>query len=78
MRTTISTSQAHIRRMTARDRFELDILCPNCGANSEARVSEDPEFRVEVYPQGFSEEQRSGYRHETKVRCECGQEFYLL
>ncbi|MGA7998624.1 MAG: hypothetical protein WCA28_27495 [Bradyrhizobium sp.] len=29
--------------MTARNRFELDILCPNCGATGDARVSENDE-----------------------------------
>jgi hypothetical protein len=66
-------------------RFELDILCPNCGANGDARVCENdapdmpaPAFRVEVYPLGFSEEKPSTTRHETMVRCQCGQMFYLL
>jgi hypothetical protein len=70
--------------MAARNRFELDILLPNCGANGEAYVSDnddpvrDPAFRVDEYLQGFSEEERSAYRHETKVQCRCGQVFYLL
>lgn len=83
--------------MTARNRFELEILCPNCGAignahiTEHARVSEnapvsenaDPDrpalaFRVDEFPLGFSEEQRSGCREQTMVRCECGQVFYLL
>ena len=71
--------------MAARNRFELDILCPNCGASGEARASEnddpdmpDPAFRVDEYPDGFSEEKRSACRHETMVRCRCGQVFYLL
>jgi hypothetical protein len=38
----------------------------------------DPDFRVDEYPQAFSEEEPSVYRHETKVRCGCGQVFYLL
>ena len=78
MRTTISTSHAYIPGMSADGRFELDILCPNCGAHGGARISEDREFRVETYPPGFSEEQRSFRRQETRVRCECGQVFYLL
>jgi hypothetical protein len=68
-----------------RSRFELDILCPNCGANGDARVSENdapdisaPAFRVEAYPPGFFEERPSATRHETMVRCRCGQVFYLL
>jgi hypothetical protein len=71
--------------MAARDRFVLDILCPSCGRGGEARVSEDdhpymrdPGFRVDEYPEGFSEVSRSVYRHETKVRCKCGQEFFLI
>jgi hypothetical protein len=71
--------------MAARNRFELDILCPNCGASGEALVSEnsdsdtsDPAFRVEAYPQGFFEHKPSASRHETMVRCKCGQVFYLL
>lgn len=71
--------------MAARNRFELDIVCPNCGAKGEARVSENadtdlrnPAFRVDEYPHGFSEEERSAHRHETMVQCRCGQVFYLL
>jgi hypothetical protein len=71
--------------MPARKRFELDILCPSCGATGDALVSEDdgtdPQgaaFRVEAYPPGFSEERRSTSRHETIVACGCGQVFYLL
>jgi hypothetical protein len=71
--------------MAARNRSELDILCPNCGASGEALVSEnndpdvpDPAFRVEAYPQGFSEQKPAASRQETMVRCKCGQEFYLL
>jgi hypothetical protein len=55
------------------DRSELEILCPNCGATGRARVSANPEFRVEKYPDGFCEEQRSASCLETKVRCKCGQ-----
>jgi hypothetical protein len=71
--------------MPARKRFELDILCPSCGANGDALVSEsedsDPQsaaFRVEAYPPGFSEERGSASRHETIVACRCGQLFCLL
>ena len=71
--------------MTARNRFELDILCPNCGTTGDARVSENDEpgtadaaFRVDEYPSGFSEEKRAASRHETLVACRCGQVFYLL
>jgi hypothetical protein len=70
--------------MTARKRFELDILCPSCGATGHARVSEndgpetaDAVFRVDEYPPGFSEEKRSTSRLETLVVCRCGQVFYL-
>jgi hypothetical protein len=66
--------------MAAGGRFELDILCPNCGAKGEAWVSdnENPGFRVDKYPEGFSEISPSACRQETKIRCACGQEFYLL
>jgi hypothetical protein len=71
--------------MPARKRFELDILCPSCGATGDALVSEnectDPQgaaFRVEAYPPGFSEERRSASRQETLVACRCGQVFCLL
>ena len=71
--------------MAARNRFALDILCPNCGADGEARGSEhagsdmpDPAFRVDEYPPGFSEEKQSATRHETMVQCRCGQVFPLL
>jgi hypothetical protein len=71
--------------MAARKGFALDIVCPKCGASGEARVSEhrdpdirDPAFRVDDYPDGFSEEKRSACRQETLVQCRCGQAFYLL
>jgi hypothetical protein len=71
--------------MTARNRFELVILCPNCGATGGARVSEndgpgtaDTAFRVDEYPPGFSEEKRAASRDETLVVCRCGQVFHLL
>jgi len=71
--------------MATRNRFELDLLCPNCGATGNARVSEndgretaDTAFRVDEYPPGFSEEKRAASRHETLVACRCGQVFYLL
>lgn len=71
--------------MPERKLFDLDILCPSCGAAGDALVSEneDPDaqgaaFRVEAYPPGFSEEIRSASRHETMVACRCGQLFYLL
>ena len=37
MRTTTSVNHAGTRE---RDRFELDIVCPNCGASGGARVFE--------------------------------------
>jgi hypothetical protein len=68
-----------------RTQFELDIVCPSCDRAGKARASDDdipnhqdPAFRVESYPEGFSEAKRSVYLTETLVRCECGQEFYLL
>lgn len=71
--------------MPARKCFELHILCPSCGATGEARVSESddpgtpaPAFRVDEYPPGFSEKNRSAARPETLVACRCGQVFYLL
>ena len=70
--------------MATRNGFELDILCPSCGATGNARVSEsdgpdtvDATFRVDAYPPGFSEEKRSTSRFETLVTCRCGQVFYL-
>jgi hypothetical protein len=70
--------------MAERNRFELDILCPNCGAHGEALVSENgdpdmprPGFRVDRYPHGFSEEKPSVRRHDTTVQCKCGQVFCL-
>lgn len=71
--------------MTTRKRFELDVLCPSCGATGAARVSEsdgpdtpDAAFRVDEYPPGFAEQKRSASRHETLVACRCGQVFCLL
>jgi hypothetical protein len=72
--------------MAARNQFKVDILCPNCGAEGEARASENedhqatpsPDFRVDEYPHGFSEVKRSAVRYETKVKCRCGQVFCLL
>ena len=61
-------------------RFNLDILCPNCGATGDAQVSEESQlaFHVDKYPEGISEISSSVLRQETKVRCDCDQESYLL
>jgi hypothetical protein len=70
--------------MATRNRFELAILCPNCGAAGNARASQydgpdtTEEFRVDEYPPGFSEEKPAASRQETLVACRCGQVFYLL
>ena len=71
--------------MTTRNRFKLDLLCPNCGATGNARVSEndgadaaDTAFRVDEYPPGFSEVRHAASRYETVVACNCGQVFSLL
>jgi len=61
-----------------RDRSVLEIICPNCGATGNAGVTENPEFKVDKYPDGFCEVQRAPSRLETLVRCKCSQEFYLL
>jgi hypothetical protein len=69
-----------------RAQFKLDILCPSCGAEGEARASENedrqatlgPDFRVDEYPSEFSEAKRSAARYETEVKCKCGQVFCLL
>ena len=56
-------------RMASRNRVELDILCPNCGAYGEALASEDddpldqnPRFQMDEYPEGFYEARPSDYR----------------
>ena len=71
--------------MAARKQLQVHVLCPNCGASGEARVTQidvpggpDPAFRVDAYPPGFSEVKPSALLHETVVRCDCGQEFQLL
>jgi hypothetical protein len=48
------------------------------GSNDDIPRLHDPAFRVDDYPEGFSEAKRSVNRKETLVRCDCGQEFYLL
>jgi hypothetical protein len=60
--------------------LELDILCPNCGAIGEALVSgnEGLVFRVAGCREGFSAIRPSADYREAEVRCNCGQEFYLL
>lgn len=70
--------------MAARDRFTLGMKCPACGNSGTAQVSEDdhpymrdPGFQVDEYPVGFSEVNRSFYRHKTDVRCKCGEVFHL-
>ncbi|TWI73608.1 hypothetical protein IQ16_01746 [Bradyrhizobium huanghuaihaiense] len=57
--------------MAARDRFELNITCPNCGANGEARVSEDdypfmrsPRFSVDELPAEFEVVKRAAHRQD--------------
>ena len=58
----------------------LDVLCPNCCATGELREIDNAAsaFRVYAYPEGFSEVRSSADYRETAVRCNCGQEFYLL
>jgi hypothetical protein len=71
--------------MAERKQLEVHVLCPNCGASGEARVTQidvpgmpDPAFRVDAYPPGFTEVKPSALLHETVVKCDCGQELHLL
>jgi len=62
--------------MAARDRFELDLTCPQCGATGTAQVSEDdypfmrsPHFRIDEIPAGFVMTKAAATRHETEAMC---------
>lgn len=58
--------------MAARDRFELQICCPQCGTQGEAKVSEDdypfmrsPRFRIDELPAGFVVVKQAAHRQNT-------------
>jgi hypothetical protein len=58
--------------MAARDRFEVQVTCPKCGAQGEAKVSEDdypfmrsPRFSVDELPAGFEVSKRAAHRKDT-------------
>jgi hypothetical protein len=68
-----------------RHQFLLDLVCPCCGRAGQGLASDEdgpglggPGFRVDEYPEGFSGAGRSACPTEILVRCDCGQEFYLL
>ena len=70
--------------MAARDRFTRQITCPKCGVIGTAEVSEDdhpymrsPGFSVDDLPPGFKVEKESNWRHETYIKCDCGEVFHL-
>jgi hypothetical protein len=71
--------------MAARDRFELTLRCPKCGATGEAKVSEDdypfmrsPHFRVDEAPEGFDIVKTANVRAQTEaIHIGCGVRFHL-
>jgi hypothetical protein len=66
--------------MAARDRFTIDLTCPQCGRAGSAHVSEDdypfmasPRFSVDHLPPGFQVARRAPTMQGTVIVCEdCG------
>jgi RecJ-like exonuclease len=62
--------------MAARDRWTIELKCPQCGAGGTARVSEDdymfmrsPGFRVDSVPDGFEVTKETEYQDQTDIGC---------
>jgi predicted RNA-binding Zn-ribbon protein involved in translation (DUF1610 family) len=70
----------HIPRMTGRDRWNVDLKCPNCGASGTAGVSEDDNLlqpagtlRVDRLSEGFRVRRVGGTMRTTQFECvSCG------
>jgi hypothetical protein len=66
----------------ARETFQIDLICPGCGADGYIIASEDyetkhPSFRVEEY-RHFYPWSVSRYRFKTDMYCKaCGRSFTL-
>ncbi|MGY3584434.1 hypothetical protein ACVIGB_006508 [Bradyrhizobium sp. USDA 4341] len=71
--------------MAARDRFELQLRCPKCGAHGKAKASEEdypfmsnPGFRVDELPADFEIVKPAAHRQETvAIHTPCKVKFYL-
>jgi hypothetical protein len=71
--------------MASRDRFEVEMKCPKCGAVGVAQVSENdypfmgnPGFNVDVVPDGFTITRTANIRARTEaVHNPCKIPFYL-
>jgi hypothetical protein len=72
--------------MTARDEFSLKICCPRCGHSGAFECSENDGwayarghhgFRVDECPPGFVIKAQGDRASETKVQCQCGEQFGL-
>jgi hypothetical protein len=66
--------------MATREHFTISIICPSCKNAGIATVSENDnpsslDFRVERYPEGFSEATEGVQRMDIKIRCKCGEVF---
>jgi hypothetical protein len=70
----------HIRRMAGRDKWNVDLKCPDCGASGTAEVSEDDNLiqpagtlRVDRLSAGFRLRSFGGTMRTTQFECvSCG------
>ena len=68
--------------MTARDKYPIHLLCPDCGKSGNARVSEtdgwtfmkgDRDRTVDQVPEGFVVvDHGTNHGEATIFRCDCG------
>ena len=72
----------HVTHMASRDRFTVNLTCPECAHSGKADASENDYpfmrslgFQYDTLPDGFGLTKSADLREETLVRCKCGAEF---
>ena len=72
----------HVSHMASRDRFTINIKCPECGHSGMADASENdypfmrsPGFQYDSLPEGFGLAKLADFRENTFLRCRCSAEF---
>jgi hypothetical protein len=61
-----------------RERYEIDVKCPNCGRSGQAIVDDGPPFSVHALPPYFRITREADQGAWFKVGCQCGEIFDLM